>query len=129
MEKLDKLASDVINGKEITDLVIPNNVSSIGEFAFVGCCHIKSATMFGVKHIGAYAFYYCDSLEAINSAHYKIAMLTGVEVIGKEAFSDCVKLKAFYIPETVKQIGTYAFMGCMDAKIYCVSKKDVHLWR
>ena len=49
-----------MNGKEITDLVIPNSVTSIGSFAFSGCSGLTSVTIpNSVTSIGNYAFKGC----------------------------------------------------------------------
>lgn len=110
----------IINGKEITDLVVPDNIKSISGYAFFGCDYIKSIAMYGVKNIGNEAFYSCDNLESINSENSK-AILYGVETIGELAFYNC-KFKSIYIPESVRKIGKCAFRYC-KAIIYCVSNK------
>ena len=55
-----------LNGKEITDLVIPENVTSISDFAFYGCESIKTLTLTnGVTSIGEQAFYGCTGLTSL----------------------------------------------------------------
>jgi hypothetical protein len=50
-----------LNGTEVTDLVIPEGVSSIGNFAFGGCSGLTSVTIpSSVTSIGAYSFEGCD---------------------------------------------------------------------
>ena len=52
----------LIDGKEITDLVIPNSVTSIGAQAFYGCFGLKSVTIpNSVTSIGEGAFYRCGA--------------------------------------------------------------------
>ena len=49
-----------LNGKEITDLVIPNSVTSIGYAAFEGCSGLTSVTIpNSVTSIGSIAFFNC----------------------------------------------------------------------
>ena len=48
-----------MNGSEITDLVIPNSVTSIGDWAFNNCTGLTSVTIGNsVTSIGGYAFYW-----------------------------------------------------------------------
>ena len=51
---------------ELTSVVIPNTVESIGEQAFQGCTGLKSVTIgSGVTVIGSKAFNYCNALETV----------------------------------------------------------------
>ena len=55
-----------INGQEITDLVIPESVTSIGGFAFCGCRALTSVTIpKSVTSIGESAFRGCENLKII----------------------------------------------------------------
>ena len=52
--------------KSLTSIAIPNNVTSIGNNAFQGCSSITNIIIpNGVTAIGRYAFYYCSSLNSI----------------------------------------------------------------
>ncbi len=52
-----------INGVLIKELVIPDSVTSIGDYAFFDCDSLTSVTIGNsVTSIGDYAFYWCDSL-------------------------------------------------------------------
>ena len=68
---------------EITDLVIPEGVTSIGSDAFSGCSGLSSVTI-----------------------------PDGVTTIGNSAFSDCSGLGSVTIPASVTSIGDYAFYRC-----------------
>jgi hypothetical protein len=124
-----------INDQEIKDLVIPNNVTSIGEWAFYNCSSLTSVTIGeSVTHIGNGAFRFCSSLssvtinsDAIVSEDYKyddnISDIFGSQVteyiignhvkgIGSNAFRDCSSLTSVTIGESVTSIGESAFSGC-----------------
>ena len=124
-----------INDQEIKDLVIPNNVKSIGEWAFYNCSSLTSVTIGeSVKSIGECAFSGCSSLtsltinsDAIVSKDYKsddnISDIFGSQVteyiignhvkgIGSSAFRDCSSLTSVTIGESVTSIGGSAFNGC-----------------
>ena len=52
-----------LNGKLVTDLVIPNSVTEIGEYAFYGCESLTSVKIpNSVTSIGKNAFYNCTNL-------------------------------------------------------------------
>ena len=69
-----------LNGKEIKDLIIPNSVTSIGDWAFYGCSNLTSITIpNSVTSIGDRAFYGCSGLT-------KITIPNSVTSIGDDAF-------------------------------------------
>ena len=52
-----------MNGNEITNLVVPESVTSIGDYAFVGCSGLTTITIpNSVTNIGDYAFSGCSCL-------------------------------------------------------------------
>ena len=63
-----------LNGKLVTELVIPNSVTSIGSYAFYGCTSLASITIpDSVTSIGSDAFEYCYKLvEVINKSSLNI---------------------------------------------------------
>ena len=114
---------------EITNLIIPNSVTSIGESTFEGCSGLTSVTIpNSVTSIGIYAFFDCSGLTSItipNSvtsirryAFYGCSGLTSVIIpnsvtsIGERAFEGCSGLTSVTIPNSVTSIGNYAFEGC-----------------
>ena len=86
--------------------IIPNSVTSIGEYAFYACHPLTSITIpNSVMSIGDYAFQYCSSLTSINIPN-------SVTSIGDYAFSGCYSLTSIIIPNSVTSIGHSAFSGC-----------------
>ena len=75
-----------LNGELITELVIPDSVTTIGSYAFSRCSSLTSATIpDSVTTIGDYAFSYCDSLTSIT-------IPDSVTTIGYKAFYFCSSL-------------------------------------
>ena len=120
-----------LNGTEIKDLVIPNDITQIKKYAFYGCDGLTSVTIpNSVTSIGDYGFYHCDGLTSVtigNSvtsigdyAFYICNRLTSVIIpnsttsIGKWAFYGCKGLTSITIPNSVTSIGDYAFNGCWN---------------
>ena len=76
-----------LNGTMITKLVIPDDVTYIGNYAFFGWSSLTSIEIpSSVTSIGAYAFYGCSGLTSIE-------IPSSVTSIGYSAFYDCVNLK------------------------------------
>ena len=86
--------------------IIPNSVTSIGDYAFCGCSSLTSVTIpNSVTSIGYYAFGHCSSLTSVTIGN-------GVTSIGKYAFYGCSSLTSVTIPNSVISIGGSAFSGC-----------------
>ena len=95
-----------LNGEEITDLVIPEGVTSIGNYAFKRCSALTSIIIpEGVTSIGKDAFADCSSLTSISIPE-------GLTSIGDGAFAGCSSLTSISIPEGLTSIGDGAFDGC-----------------
>ena len=114
---------------EMTNIVIPDEVTSIGNYAFWCCRSLTSITIpDGVTSIGYEAFYNCSSLTSINipdsvtsigsNAFENCRSLTSITIpdsvtsISNSAFKYCSSLTSITIPDSVTSIGTKAFSGC-----------------
>ena len=72
-----------VNGVLVKDLIIPNSVTNIGDYAFYNCTSLTSVTI-------------PDSVTSI----------------GLSAFQGCSGLTSITIPDSVTRIDTSAFYGC-----------------
>ena len=92
-----------LNGEILTDLVIPNSVTSIGNYAFIDYSKLTSVTIHNnVTHIGVSAFYRCSSLASVTIGN-------NVTSIGEAAFSGCSSLTSLTIPSGVTTVGNNMF--------------------
>ena len=90
----------------LTSITIPNSVTSIGSSAFDRCSSLSSVTIpNSVTSIGSWAFCYCRSLTSITIGN-------SVKSIRDRAFSCCSSLTSITIPNSVTKIGDYAFEAC-----------------
>lgn len=117
-----------IDGKEITELTIPDNVTTVGS-AISGCSSLTSITIpNSVTSIGSSAFSGCSGLTSIiipnsvmsigSSAFSGCSSLTSVTIpnaitsIEWNTFQNCSNLTSVAIPNNVTNIGASAFQGC-----------------
>ena len=114
----------------LTSIEIPENIQTIGWWAFAGCGLKSIVIPDSVKVIGEQAFDGCTSLEQVTlpksitridmSAFLGCTALTtfnipeGLLYIGMQAFSGCTNLKSLNIPASLKVIGYMAFDGCVS---------------
>ena len=97
-----------LNNELITDLIIPDGVTSIGDYAFEGCSGLTSVTIpDSVTSIGNKAFSGCSGLTSVT-------IPDSVTSIGNEAFRSCSSLASVAIGNSVKNIGNYAFEYCRN---------------
>ena len=122
--------NEVVNCRTwATSVVIPNNVTSIGDSAFYECKNLFSVVIpNSVISIGNSAFAHCEKLASVtipngvtsigNNTFYDCGQLVyatipnGITKIGDYAFYSCGKLASITIPNSVKTIGKYAFAVC-----------------
>ncbi len=95
-----------IENELISNLIIPNGVTSIGEWAFSNCMSLTSVTIpNSVTKIKDGAFAYCSSLTSVTIPN-------SVKNIGRSTFFGCSVLTSIAIPNSVTSIGDGAFGSC-----------------
>lgn len=113
--------------ESLSSITIPDSVTSIGKRAFHDCENLTEITIpDSVTNIGDMAFEYCKSLTSI-------IIPNGVTSIGESAFKDCHILTSIIIPDSVTSIGKSAFKDCTslneitipDSVIQRLTDKDI----
>lgn len=90
----------------LEEVVIPDSVKYIGEYAFSGCNRLKRVVLpEELKEIKQYTFCWCKSLQ-------EVVFPQDLRVVGMEAFEGCESLKNVVLPEGVNSIEQGAFAGC-----------------
>lgn len=94
--------------EEISRVIIPDSVKTIGSCAFKGCNNLTEVEMpEGLVTIKGRAFDYCAALN-------NVKIPNSVTYIGDEAFQDCYNIKTVTIGTKVKNIGMRAFSCCTE---------------
>lgn len=99
--------SPFYNQTELTQVVVGNEVTSIGNYLLSGATSLRNISLHSdIYNIGNYAFAGCTALELFS-------LPSGLYSIGSYAFKDCTGFRGVQsVPSTVKTLSKYAFQGC-----------------
>ena len=104
------------NCNGLTSIIIPNSVTSIGDYAFCNCNGLTSVIIpNSVTSIGDYAFYNCNGLTSIvvEDGNTKYDSQNNCNAIIETSTNTLiVGCKNTTIPNSVTSIGDHAFFGC-----------------
>ena len=100
-----KNSSNTLSNNYITSVIIPDSVTSIGEYAFFGCSKLSSITIpNSVTTIGVGAFMNCSSLKTI-------VIPDSIKVLNEGVFA-MSGIEVITIPDTIESIALEAFLMC-----------------
>ncbi len=95
---------------EVTEIVIPNTVTTIGNYQFYGFDNLTIIELSnGIESIGTAAFKDCNNLTDIEIPN-------SVTSIGISAFENCSNLTNIEISSNIISIGEGVFVGCTNLK-------------
>ncbi len=90
----------------LTEINLPNKVSTIEDYAFYGCTDLNTVKLSAsLKNVGKNIFKGCSSLVLVEVPN-------GVAKIGYGMFEDCSALATIALPDSVEIIEAHAFEGC-----------------
>ncbi len=109
-----------LNDKLVTDLVIPNSVTSIGAFAFAYCDSITSVTIpESVTSVEEDSFAFCNNVTSVYIKDIKAWCAIDFQdndsnplYYAKNLYLNNELVTNLVIPDSVITIGKWAFMGC-----------------
>ena len=109
-DEVEVLPSGFVANSKITEVSIPNSVTSILSNAFSNCNLLTSVVIpNSVTTINLSAFKDCSSMNDLTIGN-------GVTFIGKDAFRNCTSLTAVTIPSNVATVDYSAFCYCTNLK-------------
>lgn len=88
--------------KEGRSFTAPSSVTEVAQSAFANCHHLESVKLPNVRIINAYAFENCESLSYFDVSNK-------LEKLDSDALYCCTALKSLRLPESLTEIGSYAF--------------------
>ena len=101
-----------LNGEEVIDLVIPEGVTSIGDYAFDNCTSLASVTIPDrVTSIGTCSFRSCESLTSVT-------IPPSLTTIGSGAFIWCHKLATVNISDLAAWCGVTLLESAVNPLYY-----------
>ena len=111
-----------VDGELLERLVIPDEVTSIREYAFNCGKEIREIVFHeNVKTIGRSAFLGCENLELTRDK-----LPNYLQTIGAYAFAKCKKISKVGIPSSVTEIGEAAFAMC-SGMTQCIFAQDIQI--
>ncbi len=111
-----------MNNSGIQEIVIGDEVESIGQRAFFQCAGLKSLTLGNqLTTIDNEAFSGCTNLTAIEIPN-------SVKSIGFHAFYGCTGLTTLEIPNTLTSINTSAFQMCKNITAVTIHCSEINYW-
>lgn len=91
--------------KEITSVILPDNICFMGGFLFDGCTNLRHIQLPAkLENLWQYTFVRCGIEE--------IVLPENVKFIPPYAFKDCKNLKKLVCNDSLDEICTHAFDGC-----------------
>lgn len=93
----------------LTNLNIPDSVTSIGKYAFDGCDKLFRTSK-GIRYIDKWA------IGVVNNSLATAEVADGTKGIADFTFNECRGLTNAIIPDSVKTIGNDAFRWCFSLK-------------
>ena len=98
--------SGFTNCSDMTNIILPNTVESIGSYAFTSAMSLTNiAIPNSVTAMGDYVFWRCTGLTSVNIS-------TGITTIPYSTFSTCSSLTGITIPDNITTISGYSFYKC-----------------
>ena len=94
-----------VNGTKVTTLTIPNGITEIPDYAFLGFAGITGIQFNQTKTIGDFAFACCLGVT-------NVTIPEGVTTIGNNAFAYCPHLLTMSIPASVTSLGSAMMYNC-----------------
>lgn len=110
-QNVKSILDNAFSGSGITNVTIPDSVTSMGTGIFRDCEALETATLSNsLTEIAGNMFYNCPKLRSVN-------IPPNITKIGGSAFYDCDVLESVVIPNTVTSIGWGAFRWALDLQV------------
>ena len=115
-EGVTKIGDYAFTGNNFKSVVIPTGVTSIGQNAFASSVELTSVSLpDSLTNISNHAFYYCTSLP-------EITIPDSVTEMGETVFAECIHLTEVTLSKNLKCINDYTFSDCAELRQITIPK-------
>lgn len=106
-----EIGKNAFAGSDVTEVIISNSVTKIGELAFSDCESLERVAMgSGVTEIAGFAFWHCPRL-------VDVSLGQNVKTIGGAAFWSCPSLEVITLPQGLTTVMEQAFKDCVNLSV------------
>ena len=110
-----------IGDNKPSDIIIPEMVSKISDYAFYNCSSLTSITIpNSIESIGVNAFSECSLLK-------DITIPSSVISLGKSVFENCISLISAAVGNGITSLDNSTFLGCSSLKSVTLGGKIVNI--
>ena len=100
----------------ISEIIIPTNVTTLGNYCFHLCTNLSNISLQGSK-CTTIPISFCDSCYTLTN----VKLSDSITTINDYAFCGCSSLEKLNIPDSVTTINNYVFYNCSDLKEFTPS--------
>lgn len=106
------IGEGAFGGTGLTNIILPNSVSDLGDLAFWYCTNLSNVTLSGgLTTIASMTFFNCTALT-------QLVIPSGVNSIQDKAFENCENLAAVYFRGNAPMVEAEAFANASQATVY-----------
>lgn len=117
------------NCTSLVNVTVPNTITRIGSYAFLGCNNLQYNVYDNAKYLGNKTNPYVVLMEAENKEITTCEIHPSTKVIYHEAFLGCYFLTNIIIPDSVTEIGAGAFWDCLSLTGITIGSKVAAIGR
>lgn len=110
-----------MNSQYLNSILLPSNISGIGECAFKGCKRLEWVILCEIESIPKSMFEGCAALRSI-------ILPKRLNKIESRAFADCTELKTIYISAGVKEISDDSFINTPKLEFVIENNEYVEMY-
>lgn len=116
------------NNTDIIHVLLPQRITSIGNFSFQNCVNLQSINLENIISFGAGCFNGCINLQGdiyVRQAYFDGSVFANTKIRSfrldahngfYSSFDGCKYLEEVYLPSTITAFGNYTFRNCWQLK-------------
>lgn len=106
--KVINVSNGAFQDTRITEIILPNSITSLGDYCFNNCSNLASITLpNSITSLGNYCFSDCSNLASIT-------MPNSITMLGEGCFNECLNLSSITLPNGITSLGSDCFRDCRN---------------